>query len=104
MGESILDDEGFVKDSNLWTDDIALEIAKKQFNLDLTELHMNVVKFVREYYLKWGAVPMIKIIKDKVNLTDEKFNKLFNRTGVSTRGMICKITGLPRMLCIGAGC
>ena len=104
MGGSILDADGFVKDLNLWTEDIALEIAKKQFNFELTESHMNVVRFVREYYLKWGAVPMIKVIKDKVNLTDEKFNTLFNRTRASTRGMICKIAGLPRLLCIGAGC
>lgn len=106
MGESIVDSEGFVKDPTLWTEDVAREIAKNRFNMDLTDLHMEIIRFVREYYLKWGSMPMVKTIRNKANLTDEQLTNLFKHSaGRGTiRGVICRISGLPKMLCIAAGC
>jgi len=40
-------EDGYLVDSSLWTEDIAKEIAKEE-NIELTEKHFEVIKFIRE--------------------------------------------------------
>jgi tRNA 2-thiouridine synthesizing protein E len=98
------DEDGFLKDPNSWSSDIANAIAKKQFDIELTENHMRVINFVREYYFKWGAIPMVKAIRDAVGLSNVQLDELFKRGSSTARGVICKISGLPKLLCIASGC
>lgn len=100
----MLDEEGFVKDPSLWSEDLAVNMAREQFKIVISELHMKVIRFVREYYVKWEAAPMIKTIRDHFNLSVEQLNGMFKRSESSARGAICKLAGLPRMLCIASGC
>ena len=102
--ENPLDEEGFVKNTKQWTVNLAKKMAKQQFQITLTEQHMEVIRFVREYYLKWGAVPMVKTIANHAKLTNEQLDKMFKRGTSSSRGVICKLGGLPKMLCIASGC
>ena len=64
VGESALDEEGFVKIPSLWNDSLAKQMAEDQFNITLTDLHLQIIRFVREFYLKWESMPMMKTIKD----------------------------------------
>jgi tRNA 2-thiouridine synthesizing protein E len=102
--KNLLDEEGFVKQTEFWTDTLAKRMAKEQFNILITDSHMEVIRFVREYYLKWGAIPMVKTIKDRFKLTDEQLDEMFKRGKSSSRGVICKLSGLPKMLCVASGC
>ncbi|UCE29227.1 MAG: TusE/DsrC/DsvC family sulfur relay protein [Candidatus Bathyarchaeota archaeon] len=102
--EHALDEEGFVKDPELWSHALAVKMAKEQFNISITELHRRVVEFVREYYLKWGAVPMVKTIRTHLQLSNRQLDEMFKRDTSSSRGVICKLAGLPKMLCIASGC
>jgi tRNA 2-thiouridine synthesizing protein E len=100
----LLDEEGFIKNTEYWSDTLAKRMAKEQFNISITELHMQVIRFVREYYMKWGALPMVKTIKDRFKLTNERLDEMFKRGTSNSRGVICKLSGLPKMLCIASGC
>ena len=40
-------DEGYLVDPSQWTEEIAKEIAKEE-NIELTEKHFEVIKFIRE--------------------------------------------------------
>jgi len=102
--ENPLDEEGFVKHTEHWSETLAKKMAKQQFNITITETHMEVVRFVREYYLRWGTVPMVKTITNRAKLTNEQLDKMFKRGTSSARGVICKLGGLPKMLCIASGC
>jgi tRNA 2-thiouridine synthesizing protein E len=105
MGEEdLLDEGGFIKNTENWSDTLAKRMAKEQFNISITEFHMQVIHFVREYYMKWGALPMVKTIRDRFKLTNEQLDDMFKRGTSSSRGVICKLGGLPRMLCIASGC
>lgn len=42
-----VNDEGYMADSSLWTEEIAKEIAKEE-NIELTDIHFEVIKFLRE--------------------------------------------------------
>ena len=99
-----LDSEGFLLDSGAWNEGVADEIAKKQLGIELTEQHWKCIRFVRNYHDKWLSMPMVKTIREEAGLTSEEFEGLFKRGTSSGRGVLCKVCGLPKMLCIAAGC
>jgi len=101
---SPFDDEGYLVNPRIWNEEIAEEIAKKQFGIALTEVHWSCIHSVRKYYEKWLSLPMVKTIREEAEITVEEFEGLFKRGSSSARGVLCKISGLPKMLCIAAGC
>ena len=101
---NLLDEQGFAISSNSWTKELAEKIAIQQFSITLAEKHWTCVNFVREYYGRWGAMPMIKNIRANSGLTIDEFEFLFKADNSSARGVLCKIAGLPKLLCISTGC
>jgi tRNA 2-thiouridine synthesizing protein E len=102
--DNVLDKEGFVRNPSLWNEPLAKKMADNQFKIDLTDLHMQIICFIRDFYFKWEALPMVKTIKNNFNLSDDQLDKMFKRGRSSSRGVICKLGGLPKMLCIASGC
>ena len=99
-----LDEEGFVIDPREWSEDLSKQMAEMQFNMALTELHLQVIHFVRQYYFKWETLPMIKTIRGEFKLESSRLDEMFVRGKSTSRGVICKLAGLPKMLCIASGC
>jgi len=104
VDDNALDEEGFVKEPNAWTEELSKKMAKEQFGMSLTDLQMQVIYFVREYYLKWETLPMVKAIRDQFKLDIDQLDDMFKRGKSTARGVICKLGGLPKMLCIASGC
>jgi tRNA 2-thiouridine synthesizing protein E len=102
--ENIFDEDGFFNNPSHWSESLAKQMALEQFNIDLTDLHIQIIRFVRDFYLKWEGIPMMKTIKDHFNLEEGQLDKMFKRDRSSSRGVICKIGGMPKMLCIASGC
>jgi len=100
----ILDEEGFLNDSALWTEELSMMMAKEQFDISLTDLQMQVIRFIREYYLKWETLPMVKTIRNHFKLDADQLDEMFKRGKSTARGVMCKLAGLPKMLCIASGC
>ncbi len=101
---ALLDDEGYLVDPKTWNEEIAREIAKKQFDVELAEAHWKCIRIVRAYYEKWSSLPMVKTIRDEGGLTADEFDQFFRKGASNARGVLCKISGLPKNLCIAAGC
>ena len=104
VDESVFDEEGFIKVPSLWNETLARQMAENQFKIILTDLHMEIICFVRDFYKKWEAIPMMKTIRVHYNLEEGQLDKMFKRDRSSSRGVICKLGGLPKMLCIASGC
>jgi len=104
MSNNELDDEGFVKSPDLWTKKISRSMAKTQFNIVLTKQQLKIILYIREYYKKWETLPMLKTIRDEFGLDASEIDELFKRGSSTARGVICKLAGLPKMLCISSGC
>jgi len=100
----LFDDDGYLVDPKTWREEVAVEIAKKQFEIDLGEAHWRCIRITRTYYEKWSSLPMVKTIREEAGLTTDEFERLFKRGASSARGVLCKICGVPKMLCIAAGC
>jgi tRNA 2-thiouridine synthesizing protein E len=101
---SVLDTDGFVVDTNSWSEDLARKMALDEFKIQLTETHWVCIWIVRNYYQKWGSMPMVKTVREGGKLSVEEFDELFRRGTSSARGVLCKVSGLPKLLCIAAGC
>jgi len=98
------DDEGYLLNPRIWNEEIAKEIASNQFGIALTDAHWKCIRHVRSYHEKWSSLPMVKTIREEAGLTVDEFEGLFKRGMSSARGVLCKISGLPKVLCIAAGC
>lgn len=101
---SALDEEGFLIDPGLWTEELSKKMAEKQFNMALTDLHMKIIRYTREYYTKWGTLPILLTIGKEFHLKSQELNEMFKRGSSTSRGVICKLGGLPKTLCIASGC
>lgn len=101
---ALFDDEGYLIDSKTWNEKVACEMAEKQLGMKLTEAHWTCIHIVRAYYEKWSSLPMVKTIRDEAKMTTDEFERLFKIGASNARGVLCKISGLPRNLCIAAGC
>ena len=100
----VLDEEGFLMDPDLWTEELSKKMAEKQFNMVLTDLHVKIIQYMREYYAKWGTLPILLTISKEFNLKSQALDEMFKRGGSTSRGAICKLGGLPKTLCIASGC
>lgn len=53
------DKEGYLKDPSLWTDEIAKAIASTE-ELELTDDHWHVIRYVRNFYEEFNTSPSIR--------------------------------------------
>lgn len=90
--------------SELWTDELSRSMAKTQFDITLTDRELKIIIYIRNYYKKWETLPMLKTIRDEFGLDASEIDELFKRGDSTARGVICKLAGLPKMLCIASGC
>ncbi|QBY05973.1 TusE/DsrC/DsvC family sulfur relay protein [Thalassotalea sp. HSM 43] len=93
------DKEGYLLDFTLWSEELAPELAKFD-NIELTDDHWDVVRFVRNFYLTYKTSPairaLIKAMKDEFG--EEKANsrylhRLFPKGAAK---QATKIAGLPK--------
>lgn len=93
------DEEGYLKDIGVWTEDLATEIAKSE-GIDLSPEHWEVVNFLREYYEEYQIAPAVRILMKEMS---KKFGKekgdqkyLYALFPYGPAKQACKIAGLPK--------
>jgi len=88
-----VDEDGFIQDTNLWTEDVARAFAKLEGISELTEEHWKVIRFLRAYYLEFGTAPMIRKLCKETGFQLKYIYQLFP-TGPAKGA--CKLAGLPK--------
>ena len=93
--EQKLDCEGFLNDIEFWTVDLAEKMAKVNdiAIYGLTDAHWDVIKFVREYYDKFGRGPEVVKVAKNSGLSMNDLCHLFPCGLVKG---VYKVAGLPR--------
>ncbi len=56
-----VDAQGYLKDHTLWHDGVAITIADID-NIELTDAHWEVIRFVRDFYLTYDTSPAIRAL------------------------------------------
>ncbi|MBM3748103.1 MAG: TusE/DsrC/DsvC family sulfur relay protein [Acidobacteria bacterium] len=88
-----VDEDGFLQDPAIWSDDVALDFALTEAVSEMTEGHWKVVRYLRNYYLEFGIAPMIrKLCKE----TGFKLNQIYELFPSGPAKGACKIAGLPK--------
>jgi dissimilatory sulfite reductase related protein len=86
-----LDDKGFMKEPERWTEEIAGKLAVLQNIMQLTDDHWKVINYIRQYYLEYGIAPPVKMVSKKTGYESRLILELFP-TGAAQGA--CKIAGL----------
>jgi tRNA 2-thiouridine synthesizing protein E len=87
-----LDDEGFLLNHEDWNSDVAREIAKNSSLEKLDDEQMEIIQFLRKYYLKFHAFPILNYVCKHVGQKKECLNKEFVNPMLAW-----KIAGLPKL-------
>ncbi len=72
-----VDEEGFLVNSEDWTEDMAPEIAKEEGIDQLTDAHWKVINFIRQDYKEKGQVPTIRRMKKVGGIPTGELYELF---------------------------
>jgi len=96
----LTDSEGYIVDADEWSDDFVIALAESE-NLELTNEHLEVVKFLRAYYVKHRVQCEVrKIVKhfksewDAEKATSTYLHRIFPRGGPQKQGN--RLAGLLR--------
>lgn len=92
-----VDKDGFLQDGELWNEEVAKDFARTENVFEMTEEHWTLIRFIREYYEKYGTAPMVRKVSRETKFTPEKMYELF--PSGPAKGA-CKVAGLPKP----AGC
>ncbi len=93
------DEEGYITDISVWSEDLANVIAKGE-EIDMTSDHWEVINFLREYYEEYQIAPAVRVLVKAVKKTmgAEKGNNkyLYELFPYGPAKQACKIAGLPK--------
>jgi TusE/DsrC/DsvC family sulfur relay protein len=88
-----VDEDGFLEEPGVWTQEVATDFAGCEGVTELTENHWKVINYLRNYYLQFGIAPMIrKLCKE----TGFKLNEIYAMFPSGPAKGACKLAGLPK--------
>jgi len=88
-----LNEEGFLVNSDDWTRELAVEVAKQEGIDELTDEHWKIIEFCRERAEESGAVPTLRQITQGAGIPTKQLFALFPK-GPAKK--VAKISGLGK--------
>ncbi|WP_137220898.1 TusE/DsrC/DsvC family sulfur relay protein [Shewanella sp. MEBiC00475] len=93
------DHQGYLKNVSDWQESMAVVIAATE-NIELTEQHWEVIRFVRDFYLEYKTSPAIRVLVKAIGqrLGADKGNSkyLYTLFPIGPAKQATKIAGLPK--------
>ena len=90
MNQPQFDEDGFLLDTQTWTPETAQKIALQDGFPKLTNSHWDVINYLRDHYLRFGALPVTSHVCRVNHLPSDCMTSLFRNTKEAWR-----IAGLP---------
>jgi dissimilatory sulfite reductase related protein len=87
------DAEGFFVHPEQWDEEMAADIAQENGIAELTDRHLQVVRFMRETYLKTGSAPSIRTLGKASGVPIKELYELFPKGPAK---LAAKIAGIPK--------
>lgn len=98
-GSIALDEEGYLIDPDDWDEGVAVELARRE-NIDLTEAHWKVLRFMREFFAERQLIPdarfTIRYVARELGAGDAARDRLFELFPYGYVKQACKIAGMRR--------
>jgi TusE/DsrC/DsvC family sulfur relay protein len=94
-----MDEDGYLQDWEDWKEGMAPELAKIE-GVELDDRHWEIIKYLREYYIKYQIAPPIKMLVKEMARAfgPEKGNTkyLYQLFPGGPAKQACKFAGLPK--------
>jgi TusE/DsrC/DsvC family sulfur relay protein len=87
------DAEGFLRHPDVWSEDLAVLIAREAGIPVLTDRHLQVVRYMRETYLATGNAPTIRTLGKASGVPVKELYQLFPKGPAK---LAAKIAGIPK--------
>ncbi len=88
-----IDEDGFIQEPEKWDDAVAEDIAKTEDASPMGEEHWKLVRYLRDYYIKYEIAPPVRMVVKQTGLDLKKIYELF--PSGPAKGA-CKVAGLPK--------
>ena len=72
-----IDNDGFLVNLDDWNEDVAQVLAKREGLSELDVHQMEIIKFMREYYKKFHAFPILRYVCKNVHQPRNCVNEAF---------------------------
>ncbi|UPW20292.1 TusE/DsrC/DsvC family sulfur relay protein [Agarivorans sp. TSD2052] len=93
------DKNGYLLELDVWSEDLAAHIAQLE-NIDMTEAHWEVVRFVRNFYLEFNTSPamraLVKAMANKFGPDKGNSRYLYKLFPEGPAKQATKVAGLPK--------
>ncbi|MHB8143326.1 MAG: TusE/DsrC/DsvC family sulfur relay protein [Thermoleophilia bacterium] len=77
LGRKInVDDNSYLLDADDWKDDVARALAAQE-GIELNAADIDIIRFMRDYYYKYGSFPMLSVVCRNVNKPGDCVNEEF---------------------------
>ena len=86
-----IDDEGYLRDHCAWNPAVARALAEREGAGELTQERLDIITFMREYYLQYHAFPLLRGVCRRVNQPKDCYQETFMDPLLAW-----KIAGLPK--------
>jgi len=90
IGSPLFDENGYLLNQDLWSEQLAAQIAEEEGRGPLTEKHWRVLNHIREKFFRLGALPNMRRVCRETALSKSEIYDLFG--GCLT---IWRVAGLP---------
>ena len=88
-----VDDDGFLKDPEDWSEEIVGYFAAQEHLGPLTDNHWKVINYLRDYYKKFGCSPITRKLCKDTGCSLKELETLFSSDCVRAA---YKLAGLPK--------
>jgi tRNA 2-thiouridine synthesizing protein E len=88
-----VDEDGFIQEPDKWNEQVASALASTEGVEELTENHWKVIRYLRDYYAKFGVAPMIRKLCKETGFPLKEIYELF--PSGPAKGA-CKVAGLAK--------
>ncbi|OGR05050.1 MAG: sulfur relay protein DsrC [Deltaproteobacteria bacterium RIFOXYD12_FULL_53_23] len=93
VGGSVeIDEDGYLKNPEDWSESVAQALAAREDVLALSEEMLEVVRFLRSYYKKFNAFPILNYVCKNIHQPRECVSEAFMNPEKAW-----KIAGLPKL-------
>ena len=88
-----IDEDGFIQEPDKWNNAVAEDLAKTENASPMSAEHWKLVNYLRDYYVKFGIAPPIRMVVKQTGFDLKKIYQLV--PGGPAKGA-CKVAGLPK--------
>lgn len=88
-----VDEDGFIQDTSVWNEEVAMALASAEGVENMTEAHWKLVNYLRDYYQKFGIAPMVRKLCKETGFSLKEIYELF--PSGPAKGA-CKVAGLAK--------